>query len=132
MALPASDGVWTKLRRSPIRCWTFGQTGTLADQIDCPLPARLGLFHSLQCGLGDLCGNVLLIPFPLLDDRVYSLARTRQRFRCLEVGNRLSRGLTALAVFVIAGKIGVAIDLVHLRVGSSHPLTRLVGGLVQA
>ena len=86
----------------------FGLSSTLDDHINRPLPARLGLFHSLQCGLGDLCGNVLLIPFPLLDDRVYSLARTRQRFRCLEVGNRLSRGLTALAVFVIAGKIGIA------------------------
>ena len=73
----------------------------------------------------------MLIPFPLLDDRVYSLARTRQRFRCLEVGNRLSRGLTALAVFVIAGKIGVAIDLVHPRVGSAHALTRLVGDRVE-
>ena len=56
--------------------------------------------------------------------KLYGLTRTRQRFRCLEVGNRLSRSLTALAVFAIAGKIGVAIDLVHLHVSFAHPLTR--------
>jgi hypothetical protein len=35
---------------------------------------------------------------------------TRQRSRCLEVGNRLSRNLTALAGFAIAGKIGVRLS----------------------
>jgi hypothetical protein len=49
--------------------------------------------------------------------KLYGLTRTRQRFRCLEVGNRLSRSLIALAVFAIAGKIGVAIDLVLAFLG---------------
>ena len=47
-------------------------------------------------------------------------------------GNRLSRSLTALTLFAFAGKIGIAIDLVHLHVSFAHPLTRFVGGRVQA
>jgi hypothetical protein len=30
--------------------------------------------------------------------KLYGLTRTRQRFRCLKVGNRFSRSLTTLAV----------------------------------
>jgi cobalamin biosynthesis protein CbiG len=44
----------------------------------------------------------------------------------------LSRSLTALAVFAIAGKIGIAIDLLHLHISFAHALTRFVGGLVKA
>src|SRR6476660_4483991 len=87
---------------------TFGQTGTLADLVDRFSPARLSLLYALPRGLGDLSGDVLLILFPLLDDIAHGFTRTCQRFRCLKVGNRLSRSLTTLAVFVIAGKIGVA------------------------
>ena len=97
---------------------TFGQTGTLGDLIDGPLPARLNVLHGLQRGipsLGYLVGDVLL-DVMLGHRKLYGLTRTRQRFRCLEVGNRSSPTLTALAIFAFGGKIGVIIDLVRLPV----------------
>jgi hypothetical protein len=112
---------------------TFGQTGTLGNLIDRLSPALFSLFHGLQRRIpsfGYLRGDMLL-GVMLSHRKLYGLTRTRQRFRCLEIGNRLSRSLTALVVFAIAGKIGVAIDLVHLHVSFAHPLTRFVGGLVQ-
>ena len=63
--------------------------------------------------------------------KLYGLMRTRQRSRCLEVSNRPSRSFTTLTLFAIAGKISIAIDLVHLRVSLAHPLPRFVDDLVQ-
>jgi hypothetical protein len=116
------------------RIGTFGQTGPLGYLIDRPLPARLSLLQGLPRGipsLGYLRGD-LLLDVMLGHRKLYGLTRTRQRFRCLKIGNRFSRSLTTLAVFAIAGKIGIAIDLVHLRTGFAHALTRFVGDLVQA
>jgi len=75
-------------------------------------------------------GDVLLAVM-LGHHKLYGLTRLRQRFRCLKVRNRLSRTLTALALFAFTGQVGVAIDLVHLHVSFSHTLTRFIGGLVQ-
>ena len=80
----------------------------------------------LRLSRGDVLFNVMLG-----HRKLYGLTRTRQRFRRLEVGNRLSRSLTALALFAITRKIGVAIDLVHLHVCLAHTLTRFVDDLVQ-
>jgi hypothetical protein len=88
------------------RIGTFSQTGTLGNLIDRPLPALLGLFQGLPRGIFNVLLEVMLG-----QPKLYGLTRTRQRFRCLEGGNRLSRSLTALAVFAIAGKIGIAINL---------------------
>jgi hypothetical protein len=83
----------------PPRIGTFCQTGTLGNLIDRPLPAVLGLFQGLPRGIP----NVLLDAMLSLR-MLHGLTRTRQSFRCLEVGNRLSRSLTALAIFAIGGK----------------------------
>ena len=118
----------------PSRIETFSQTGTLGNLIDRPLPAVLSLFHRLQqclAVLGDL-GRDVPLTIAVGHRELYGLTRTRQRFRCLELGNRLCRSLTALAVFAIAGKIGIAIDRVHLYISFAHALTRFVDGLVQA
>jgi hypothetical protein len=79
----------------PPRTGTFRQIGTLGDLIDRLLPALLGLFHRLQRGIpsfGYLRRDVIWIP--LFHDIPHGLARTCQRFRRLEFGNRLSRGLS--------------------------------------
>ena len=89
----------------PPRTGNFSQTGTLGDLIDRLFPARLSLFHGLQRGIPGFGLNVILG-----HRKLYGLTRTRQRSRCLEVGNRLSRNLTALAGFAIAGKIGVRLS----------------------
>ena len=60
--------------------------------------------------------------------KLHGLTRTRQRFQFLEVGNRLSRSLTALVVLPIAGKFDIAINLVHLHVSVAHTLTRFIDG----
>jgi hypothetical protein len=73
----------------------FGQTGTLADLVDCPLPAHLGLFHSFQRGIPGFGLGVRLA-----HRNLYRLTRTRQRSRRLKVGNGLSPSLTALALLV--------------------------------
>ena len=76
---------------------TFGQTGTLGDPIHRPLPARSTLSWPSawpRC-LGDL-GRDVLLEIMLGHRKLYGLTRTRQRFRCLEVGNRLSRNIAAL------------------------------------
>ena len=86
----------------PPRIGTFGQTGTLGDLIHRLLPALLGFLHGLQRGIFDVLLEVMLG-----HRKLYGLTRTRQRFRCLEIGDRFMSSLTALVVFVIAGKIGV-------------------------
>jgi hypothetical protein len=99
------------------RIGTFGPTGTLCDLIHRPVPAYLCLLERL------LRVRACVMP--------HSLTRTRQRSRCLEVGNRFIRSLTALAIFVIAGKAPFAIDLVRQRVKFAYACTRFIGGLVQ-
>jgi hypothetical protein len=74
----------------------IGTTGTLADLIDRPLPAVLGLFERLQGGIPNVLLDVMFG-----HRKLYGLTRTSKRLRCLEVGNRLSRSLTALVVFAI-------------------------------
>src|SRR5690242_7171245 len=72
---------------APIRCWTFGQNGTLGNLIDHPLPAVLGLFQGLPRGISNVLLDVMLG-----HRKLYGLTRTRQRFRRLEVGNCRRRG----------------------------------------
>jgi hypothetical protein len=74
---------------------TFGQTGTLADLIDCPLPALLSLVHGLKRGIPGFGLDVMLG-----HRKLYGLTCTRQRLRRLEVGNRLSRS----GAFCLRGK----------------------------
>jgi hypothetical protein len=100
-------------RDLPPRIGSFGQTGTLGDLIHRPLPTPLSLFHGLQHA--NPIGRVVFG-----NRKLYGLTRTRQRFRCLKIGNRFIGTLTALVLFVIAGKIGVAIDLVRQRVKFAH------------
>jgi hypothetical protein len=79
--------------------------GTLGDLIHRPLPAPLSLFQGLQHAITlgrDVFGH----------SKRYGLAGARERFRCLEIGYRFIHNLTALAVFVITGKIRIAINLV--------------------
>ena len=64
------------------------------DLIDRPSPALLSLFHGLPRGIPGFGLDVVLG-----HRKLYGLTRTRERFRCLEVGNRLSRSLTALTLF---------------------------------
>ena len=111
--------------KADTRIGTFSQTGTLGDLIHRPLPTPLSLFHGLQHS--NPIGRVVFG-----NRKLYGLTRTRQRFRCLEVRNRFIGTLTALAVFVIAGKARVAIDLVCQCVKFAHTCTRFIGGLVQA
>ena len=99
----------------PPRIGTFGQSGTLGNFIDRLSPALLSLVHGLKRGIPNFGLDVMLGHREL-----YGLTRTGQRFRCLEVGNRLSRTLTALAVFAFGGKIGVA-QFTRLPCGSPTP-----------
>src|SRR5690242_9345525 len=102
----------------PPRIGTFGQTGTLRNLLHRSWPTPLKLFHGRQRGLailGDL-GRDLLVELIFAHSKLYGLTRTRQRFRRLEVGNGLIRNLTAPTILYVAGKTGIAINLVHLRV----------------
>jgi hypothetical protein len=95
----------TPLREVVIAAYRESPIGTLGNLIHRPLPTPLSLFHGLQHA--NPIGRVVFG-----NRKLYGLTRTRQRFRCLKIGNRLGRSLTALVVFVIAGKARVAIDSV--------------------
>ena len=74
------------------RIGTFGQTDTLGDLIDRPSPALLSLFHSVQRGIPGFgyLGRDVRLDVMSRHHNFNGLTRTRQRFRCLEVGNGLS------------------------------------------
>ena len=91
---PQAVPLWRVEKELSPRIGTFGQTGTLGDLIDRPSPALLSLFHGLPRGIPGFGLDVMLG-----HRKLYGLTRTRERFRCLEVGNRLSRSLTALTLF---------------------------------
>jgi hypothetical protein len=78
---PKADisGAWGGRNDSPHN-GTFGQTGTLGDLIDGPLPALLSVLHGLQRGipsLGYLRGD-LLLDVMLAHRKLYGPTRTRQ------------------------------------------------------
>ena len=89
----------------PPRIGTFGQTGTLGILSFDLSPALLGLFQGLQRRIPGFGYFYVVLEVVHGHRGLYGLTRTRQRSRCLEVGNSFGRGLTALAVFSFAGKI---------------------------
>jgi hypothetical protein len=66
--------------KTDTRIGTFGQTGTLGNLIDRPLPAVLSLFHRLQhclAVLGDL-GRDVLLGIALGQCKLNGLSRTHE------------------------------------------------------